>query len=96
MGHDITAYEVKEIAYLRRNIFCDNESKNRIYELLDANNFNMGVSGNGEFLTIYLIDIKKALVKIRSEDKKDIIEFLNNCYDSLIEKKNDFILIWFN
>lgn len=67
MGHDITATAKKSgerLSYI--NIGAFNQCKSWIlYESLNCNEFNAGVSGNGGSKVISEIDLKTALSKFR-------------------------------
>lgn len=91
MGHDIYGYNQarKEVAYARFSMSNGNASI--LYNLLDANKFNAGVSGSGSSTTFTKQQIEKAMydynqffghhapLSDRQWDQKQILEFIQNC-----------------
>ena len=75
MGHDTTAY--KEVAYLRRNAFSDENLL--IYQLLDVDDEYGGVSGYGSYRYFSKEDIQKALERTTDKTPPDIKKFLQVC-----------------
>jgi hypothetical protein len=96
MGHDISGYNKagKEIAYARFSM--GNYNATILYGLLDADDFNAGVSGCAASSTFSVQQIEKALNDYNqlyknefsslSEDDylawdlKQILEFIENCF----------------
>jgi hypothetical protein len=96
MGHDIYAKiaEIKkdEIAYLRKN--TGDSDNGTIYKLLDCEDCNGGVSGNGRYKLFSKEQIKEAIEK--GQDSivlKDNLVFLRKCLKGL--KKNQMVYISF-
>ena len=88
MGHDTFAYSSgDQIAYLRRNVISDD--KNIIYQLLNVEEYNVGVSGNGELKRFSHEDIDNAFKKgIENKVSEDILYFLLAC----LEENSDVIV----
>lgn len=63
MGHDIFAYETKQISYLRRNAF--DELNDKIYLALDALDYYAGVSGDGGLNFFYKDQLEEALTRLK-------------------------------
>jgi hypothetical protein len=94
MGHDISGYNKagEEIAYARFSMW--NYNATILYNLLDANEYNAGVSGSLNSSTYSIQQIEKALnaynqlykkaVSSQSDnylewDLKQILDFIQNC-----------------
>jgi hypothetical protein len=94
MGHDISGFNKigEEIAYARFSM--GNYNACILYNLLDANQYNAGVSGSGRSTTFSIQQIKKALQAynqffdnsdslpegdILFWDQKQIHKFILNC-----------------
>ncbi|MDZ5473302.1 hypothetical protein SM124_16410 [Bacillus sp. 31A1R] len=95
MGHDITGYNKagEEIAYARFSKGNDNATI--LYSLLDANEFDGGVSGTGNVSVFQINQIEEALNTYKRIyrnvdyslahtngeiwDQKQILNFLENC-----------------
>ncbi|MFJ5715980.1 hypothetical protein [Neobacillus sp. NPDC093127] len=94
MGHDISGYNKagEEIAYARFSM--GNYNAAILYNLLDANKYDAGVSGSGDSSTFSIQQIEKALSASKrfykngdslSEsdfltwDQKQIQNFIQNC-----------------
>ena len=95
MGHDIKAYRFKddedEVAYLRRSAFDDRNGQ--IYELLNCQDYNGGVSGNGSEREFTRDEIAAAIVKAVTDEKYNReLDFLTDCMLNMEEGK---ILIHF-
>lgn len=92
MGHDTTAYNIEKVAFMRKNAF--NSTNGRIYELLDCEFFNGGVSGLGYYFEFEFSQIKKAYdsaIELHYEEEQ---EFLKTIIDKN-ETSNRSILIRF-
>ena len=72
MGHDISGINQsgEEIAYARFAMW--NYNANILYDLLDAQNYNGGVSGIGDSVVFTRKQIEKALHDCRKKFKKDL------------------------
>ena len=94
MGHDISGFNKagEEIAYARFSM--GNYNAHILYSLLDANQYDAGVSGIGDSSTFSIQQFEKALnaynqffgnrdslseSDILSWDKKQIRDFILNC-----------------
>lgn len=88
MGHDILGHNKtgKEVAYARFGM--GNYNATILYSLLDADNYNAGVSGSGDIATFSVQQMDKALNSYKqlynhgdslSWDQKQILRFLSNC-----------------
>lgn len=95
MGHDISGYNKagEEIAYARFS--KGNYNATVLYDLLDAHNYNAGVSGSGGGSAFSIQQIEHALNSFNrlynndtssdsncdflSGDKKQILDFIKNC-----------------
>ncbi|WP_163970910.1 hypothetical protein [Oceanobacillus halotolerans] len=95
MSHDITGHNIngEEIAYARFSM--GNYNAAILYSLLDADEYNAGVSGSGDTTTFSVQQMDKAMdlykkscnngdpTLLKSEslswDEKQILSFLLNC-----------------
>jgi hypothetical protein len=94
MGHDIYGYNKagKEIAYARFSM--GNYNAIILYDLLDANDYNAGVSGSGDSSTFSIQQVEKAMNTFKQIfgnvdslsksdsmdwDQKQILDFIQNC-----------------
>ncbi|WP_077210758.1 hypothetical protein [Bacillus dakarensis] len=94
MGHDISGHNKagEEIAYARFSM--GNWNARILYNLMDANDYDAGVSGTGECTTFSIQQIEKAVnaymeyfnsgnilldSDIQNLDQKQIRNFLLNC-----------------
>lgn len=100
MGHDIYGINRsgKEVAYARFSMW--NHNANILYDLLDAQKYNGGVSGIGATAVYTRQEIEKALHDFRERFKKDIpyadedwiwdrkqiLEFMENCLTTAREE----------
>jgi hypothetical protein len=105
MGHDIYGYNKtgEEIAYARFSM--GNYNASILYSLLDANDYNAGVSGSGHSFTFSLQQIEKAMNAYKklyhngdpSEflawDQKQILSFIQNCL--VIAEKEERVRVFF-
>jgi hypothetical protein len=92
MGHDISAYKISTpVANYRRNAETDTD----IYNFLNVQEFNEGVSGDGREI-FSEVDIRDALTKAKAAGAKhaDTVEFLETCLENLNDQ--DQILITFD
>lgn len=94
MGHDITAYKVKEVAHNRRNAF--NMNKEILYQALKCEDLNAGVSGCGNYRSFdlgELLNARKFLENIITDtpEAKQELEFIEKC----IKETDSDILIYF-
>lgn len=97
MSHDICGYNKagKEIAYARFSM--GNYNAMILYHLLDADDYNAGVSGSGDSCIFSIQQLEKALSVYKefykngaslSEsdflpwDQKQILNFLLNCFET--------------
>lgn len=98
MGHDIVGYNQTgvEIAYVRFSM--GNRNASLLYSILDANDYDAGVSGSGGSTTFSIKQIENALnayKEICSKgdpnqsksnfeiwDQKQIMNFLVNCLET--------------
>jgi hypothetical protein len=103
MGHDISGFNKagEEIAYARFSM--GNYNAYTLYRLLDANQYNAGVSGSGDSSTFSLQHFEKALnsynqlfnnrvTVIESDgsnwDQKQIQDFILNCLSTAQKEGN--------
>ena len=94
MGHDIYGYNNagEEIAYARFSM--GNYNAIILYDLLDANDYNAGVSGSGDSSTFSIQQVEKAMNTFKQIfgsvdslskndsmdwDQKQILDFIQNC-----------------
>lgn len=94
MGHDIYAYPkpAKESAYLRRGAF--NDDARTIYRLLDAAEYDAGVSGDGSWAIFYRDQLEQAISRAEAENAEDDIKsFLKSALES--DPGDDGVLIHF-
>jgi hypothetical protein len=100
MGHDISGYNKagEEIAYARFSM--GNYNANILYSLLDANNYNAGVSGSGDISTFSMQQIEKALNTYKelynngdSLSESQILNFILNCLATA--QKEESVKVYF-
>jgi hypothetical protein len=109
MGHDISGFNKigEEVAYARFNMW--NHNAFSLYRLLEADDYNAGVSGTGDSSIFSLQQIEQALntyKKIYGQDDsnlpdsdsldwdlKQILNFIQNCL--LIAQKEGSVRIYF-
>ena len=110
MSHDICGYNKagEEIAYARFSM--GNYNATILYGLLDANEYNAGVSGSGGSSTFSIQQIEKALNAYKkflnqddsslSEsnflewDEKQILNFIQNCF--VTAQKEESVNVFFS
>lgn len=109
LGHDIYGYNKagEEIAYARFSM--GNYNAMILYSLLDANDYNAGVSGSGHSSTFALHQMEKAMnaykklykngdsSSLDSEslewDQKQILSFIQNCL--VVAQKEERVKVFF-
>jgi hypothetical protein len=109
MGHDISGFNKigEEVAYARFNMWNHNASF--LYRILEADDYNAGVSGTGNSSTFSLQQIEQALNtykkiyghadsnKSNSDlldwDLKQILHFIQNCLSTA--QKEGSVRIYF-
>jgi hypothetical protein len=80
MGHDIFGYRKVKAAYLRRSM--NSESIHKLYTILGIEEYDAGVSGNGEFVSVEQETILAAIETVKNDseldqrDRKDYLAFL--------------------
>ena len=97
MGHDISGFKTNdtenEIAHLRRIAF-DNLN-GTIYNALDCQECNAGVSGNGNKRQFSKEELIKALDFLgTNEDYHPERKFIVDCLENIDENGN--VLVWFS
>lgn len=94
MGHDIYAYKRPhdEVAYLRRSM--GNPEARIIYRLLDAEQYDAGVSGDGSWATFYRDQLEQAASRAELDGcPEDIRSFLKLALEA--DPGDDGIIIHF-
>lgn len=90
MGHDITGYEIKEVAYYRNSAF--NPTNHYLYDMLECSDLSGGVSGIGTYREFERKYIENRVMRYRNlESHKREVEFL----DKLLSSEKDSFIIYF-
>ncbi len=99
MGHDIYARPkdaLEEIAYFRLGAF--NENVETVYGILEAESFNLQLSGNGKkksYSADEIVSISKKISHLKGFPYESLYKFLGDIYRWLVYNDKEEVEIWF-